>query len=131
MQLYPVNIVGESYYQQAIHGCSAGERVFICHEQDNPYDVHALRVETGRGDVIGYIPKTNWLRDAIHEQGCGATATILSIMGEPGQDLGVVLTVLLTDDDIPTRNFGEVVTRAVSVQMVAEKKQGLFRRLFR
>jgi len=47
------------------------------------------------------------LRDAIYEQGRGATATIMSINDGDWGKKGVVLSVMLTDDDLPERLYGE------------------------
>ncbi|SNS53770.1 HIRAN domain-containing protein [Sphingomonas laterariae] len=104
-KLYPVGIVGERNYQSAIKRCRQGERVYICHEPDNPYDDLALKVETGGGQTIGYIARTSWLRDAIHEEGRGCTATILSIAAGDAGALGVVLNVALSDDDVRERSY--------------------------
>lgn len=76
---YPFGIVGEASYQPAIRRCATGQRVLVLHERNNPYDDFALIVVTGDGETIGYIPKSSWLRDAIHEEGKGCAATIMSI----------------------------------------------------
>lgn len=104
-KVYPVGIVGEANYQAAIRSCCAGERVYVCHEEGNPHDDLALRVETGGGRTIGYIARSSWLREAIHEQGRGCVATIMAIEGEGRGALGVVLNVTLTDDDISVRAY--------------------------
>ncbi|ARS29054.1 HIRAN domain-containing protein [Sphingomonas sp. KC8] len=104
-KIYPVGVVGERNYQASIGRCRAGERVYICHEPDNPYDDMALKVETAGGETIGYIARSSWLRDAIHEQGRGATATIFNIAAGDTGLLGVVLHVTLTDDDIRERSY--------------------------
>lgn len=111
-KVYSLGVVGESNYQREIAKCSAGERVFICHEPDNPYDSRALKVETSDGDTIGYVPKSSWLRDAIHEQGRGVTATIASI-ADGGKGLaGVVLSVTLSDDEVSHRSYGVSESRS-------------------
>jgi hypothetical protein len=119
MKVYPVGLVGESNYQDPIRSCHRGEAVAICFERDNPYDDRALRVENDAGRVIGYVPKTNWLREAIHEEGRGVAATIKSIDEADKGLLGVVLDVTLTDDALPERFYG-----------VEERRSfwGLFRR---
>lgn len=105
-KIYPLGLVGESNYQAAIGSCHEGERVYVCHEPDNPYDRLALRVETGGGQVIGYIPKSSWLRNAIHEEGRGVTTTILSIEKARGtKNMGVVINVVLSDDDVSERSY--------------------------
>lgn len=107
MNMYFVGLVGESHYQAEIADCYEGETIRICFERDNPYDALALRAENSSGDVIGYVPRTNWLREAIHESGRGCAATIKSINeGGDAAQLGVVLFVTLTDDLIPERNYG-------------------------
>jgi hypothetical protein len=107
MKVYSVGIVGERNYQAAIRATSPGERAFVCLEDGNPYDDLALRVENAAGETIGYIAKSSWLRDAIHDEGRGCAATIKSVgRAANGQDFGVVLDVTLTDDDLPVRYYG-------------------------
>lgn len=136
MKVYPLGIVGEAHCQQAIEGCSAGEPVRICHEPDNPFDNMALRVETRAGEKLGYIAKSSWLRDAIHEQGRGVTATILSINDAEGGKKGVVLNVTLTDDDLPERFYGEdgppdVIGAARSAFATGATVANIFRKLIK
>lgn len=108
MTLYPLGIVGESNYRSAIERTCEGEVARICHEHDNPHDSLALCVENADGDIIGYIPASSWLRRAIHQEGRGVAATVKSIASAgPGTELGVVLDVTLTDDDIPVRQYRE------------------------
>jgi hypothetical protein len=101
---YPVGLAGESNYQAAICICRAGETVSVCHEIGNPHDENALVVLSNRGEKIGYIPRSSWLRDAIHEEGKGCEATILSIEGER-EPMGVVIDVRLTDDELEIRDY--------------------------
>lgn len=103
-KIYPLGLVGERNYQLEISSCSVGERVFVCKEPDNPFDDMALKVETASGRTIGYVPRSSWLRDAIHEQGRGVTATIKSMDGDMGL-IGVVLNVTLTDDELRERRY--------------------------
>lgn len=104
-KIYPQGIVGEQHYQDAVKTCRTGERVFICHEPDNPHDELALKVETAGGQTIGYLPKDCWIREAVHEQGRGVTATILSLEKSPRGFMGVVLNVTLTDDEVRDRSY--------------------------
>ncbi len=107
MKVYQLGIVGESNYQDAICQCIEGERVYVCHEPDNPYDDLALKVETAGGRTIGYVAKSSWLRRAIHDEGRGVTCTIRSLGRGDGDIVGVVLDVTLTDDDIRERAYGD------------------------
>ena len=101
---YSVGLAGESNYQEAICVCHEGEPVRICHEIGNPYDDDALVVVSQREETIGYIPKANWLRDAIYEQGNGCEAWIKSIHGER-EPMGVVIEVRLTDSELDCRDY--------------------------
>lgn len=106
MSTYPTGIVGERNYQDAIARCIEGEPVQVCHEIDNPYDKLALRVENARGEIIGYIGRDSWIRDCIHDEGRGCVATIRTIaVGETGM-LGVVLNVMLSDEQVHKRRYG-------------------------
>jgi len=107
VKVYPVPVVGEAKYQMAISLCREGEPVRICHETGNPFDELALRVETSEGETIGYIAKSSWLREAIHDQGRGTAASIRSINSGGEGMLGVVLDVTLTDDAVLDRRYGE------------------------
>lgn len=107
LKVYPLGLVGESHYQDAIRNCHPGESVAICHEPDNPYDNRALRVENDIGQLIGYVPKSSWLREAIHEEGRGVAATILSVADGGSGNLGVVINVTLTDDVLADREHGK------------------------
>lgn len=104
LKIYPVALVGESHCQAEIECSHDGERVWICHETGNPFDPLALRVESYRGEKLGYIARSSWLRDAIHQQGRGTAATIKSIDGEEGLR-GVVINVTLTDDEVGLRHY--------------------------
>jgi hypothetical protein len=101
---YPVGLAGESNYQGAICVCREGQPVRICHEIGNPHDDDALVVISIRNETIGYIPRSNWLRDAIYEQGVGCEATILSIHGER-EPMGVVIEVRLTEGELDARDY--------------------------
>jgi len=92
--------VGVSNYQDAIRQCEVGERVYIAHDRGNPHDDLALRAETGGGQVLGYVPKSSWVRKAIHEEGRGATCTVGSVGAGPSGHFGIVLNIALSDDDI-------------------------------
>jgi hypothetical protein len=112
MKIYPLGLVGESNYQTAISETYVGGLVRICHEPDNPYDELALRAENGAGEVIGYIPRTSWLRDAVFGSGRGCAATVREIMEGPDGMLGVVINVTLTDDLIPERSYAPKPTES-------------------
>ncbi len=108
MKVYSTGIVGESHYQDAIKETSPGERAWICHEERNPHDKLALRVENAAGQTIGYIAQSSWLRAAIHDEGRGCAATVKSVGNSAdGTTLGVVLDVTLTDDELPIRRYGK------------------------
>lgn len=97
---YKVGLVGESNYQDAIRGCKPGQRADVLHELGNPYDLDALVVTVGRGAKLGYIPKSSWLRDAIHEEEQGCSARIAAVnSGEDGA-LGVVIEVSLNNEGV-------------------------------
>lgn len=103
---YAVGIVGEANFQPAIRSCAPGDRVDVMHETGNPYDGQALAVVTGDGATIGYIAKSSWLRDAIHDEEQGCEASIRSIQrADGGEFLGVVLDVTLNDDILGTRAY--------------------------
>lgn len=103
--VYHVRLAGVSHYQDALSACSAGEPVRICHEPDNPYDELALRVESRWGDRIGYVPKQNWLRRAIFQDGRGVAATIEGIGQSPSGFYGAVISLAITDDEVGLRSY--------------------------
>ncbi len=87
---YPILLAGVSQYQAEIGRCRDLERVFLFHEANNPHDPLAIMVKTRRGETIGYLPMNNWLGNAIHRNGLGATAQILALKKWSGPT-GVVL----------------------------------------
>lgn len=105
---YSIGLVGESNYQRSIQTCLAGQHVYVIHEIGNPYDDLALAVVTALGQTIGYIPRENWLRRAIHEEAKGCDAHIRSIQGDSGR-LGVVIQVSLSPRRIETRAYAAPV----------------------
>ncbi|HEY0116266.1 MAG TPA: HIRAN domain-containing protein [Allosphingosinicella sp.] len=105
MSSYKVGLVGEQNYQPAIRQCRPGEKVYVVHEVGNPYDEEALAVESMRGMVIGYIPRSNWLRGAILTQGQGCEAIIASIERGTAEHLDVVLDVKLCDAELESRRY--------------------------
>lgn len=133
MKVYPLGIVGERNYQDAIKRCEQGEPVKICVEPDNPYDALALRVDSSRRETIGYIPKSSWLRDAVHEKGRGVTATIMDIKAGDGEFLGVVLAVTLTDDDLPERRYSKAKAAPAAAATAAAVKpmRKIFKSIFK
>lgn len=119
---YPLGIVGEQAYQAAIRRCRVGEAVSVIKEPDNPYDRNALRVTSSRGDCIGYIPRTSWLQDAVHQEGKGVAAVIMSIANGGRGFLGVVIAVTLTsngDTQESAVNTSNQSTLPRSTQMAA------------
>ena len=84
---YPILVAGVSNYQPAIARCREWDRVWLFHESDNPHDQLAIVVKTERGETIGYLPKNNWISDAVHREGVGATALILALKKWSGPTL--------------------------------------------
>lgn len=74
---YTVPLVGEQHYQAALKSCRVGDSVDLLYEPDNPYDAEAVVAVSRTGDTLGYIPRDNWLHDALRE-GKGAIAKISS-----------------------------------------------------
>lgn len=99
---FPVGIVGENKYQDAIRRCRIGELVTLVREPGNPYDPKAIAVVCPRGRTIGYIARDNFLQRAIHEERQHVAATILSLRNGPKGKVGVVIDVdLLGRDENP------------------------------
>lgn len=90
---FPVGLVGESKYQDAIRACRVGEAVTLLREPGNPFDAKATVVICPRGQTIGYIARDNFLQRAIHEERQQVAATILSFRNGPGGHVGVVIDV--------------------------------------
>lgn len=98
-KIYPVAIVGEQNYQSAVNTCRRGEKAYVLREPDNPYDAMALVVLNERGDTIGYIGRDHWLQDVVHQQERMPVASIKDIEPTDGGNLGVVLNVIVTDNE--------------------------------
>lgn len=97
-QSYPVNVVGESNFQDAIRTCRGGDAVALYRETDNPHDARAVVVKTSAGATIGYIPRDSWLQRVVHDDGCGATAAIKAVYRKPRA--AVVLDVMVSADPL-------------------------------
>ena len=95
---FAVPLVGGQHYQEAIRTCRVAERVFVRREPDNRYDERALKVQTLRGQCIGYVAKDSWLHRAIHDRGEEVTATILRLIANHRGITNVVLAVAPRDD---------------------------------
>lgn len=98
---YPVGLVGETNYQPAIKASSIADAVEILHEIGNPHDERALVVKNASGEKIGYIARDCWLQRAIHDESRSCVAVIWS-MNEGPHGLGVVVEVLLEDEEVKT-----------------------------
>jgi len=97
-------LVGVSFYQDAIGRCAPAQAVKIIHEPDNPHDEMALRVESIRAETIGYLPRRSAIHVAVHQDGRGVSAVIDSIGMGRSCLLGVRLSVALCDDIVPIRS---------------------------
>ena len=97
---YPVGLVGEQRFQEAIGTCREADGVSIVHEIGNPFDEHALVAVTAAGSRIGYVPRDNWLRGATFEQGLGNKATIKSITSGAEGNMEVILNVATSGDSL-------------------------------
>ena len=95
---YPVNIVGESFHQAAIRRCAEGDTVTLYREAGNPHDDRAIVVKTADGASIGYLPREHWLQRVVHEEGGGATVTILALHTVAG-NVSVVLSAVVDCTD--------------------------------
>lgn len=105
---YPVGIVGEQHYREAVARCRAGQPVVLYREPRNPFDAGAIAVTSAAGELIGYIPKDSFLYDHINTDGGGADAVIRSADPGSGGFRQIVLDVTLNDDGLDvlsTRGF--------------------------
>lgn len=103
-KFYPVGIVGERSYQDAICRLSEGQQVVLWHEPGNPYDDRAVAVATVQGATIGYLGRDAWLRDVLLDEGKPCTAWVLRLNKE-GKATGVVIEVVLSGKPIGRRDF--------------------------
>lgn len=76
---YPVGLVGESHYQRAIAKLSVGDPVYLYRQPSNPYDSYAIVATNSSGQVIGYIPKQNFVQGVVWNEGRGITARVFKI----------------------------------------------------
>ena len=103
-KFYPVGIVGERSYQDAIARLNEGQQVMLWHEPGNPYDDRAIAVAMSTGATIGYLPRDHWLRDVLLDEGKPFTAWVLRLAKE-GAATGVVIEVTLSGKPIGERAF--------------------------
>lgn len=98
---YPVRLAGTRSYAAAVGWAVEGDPVHILRERGNPYDPDALAVVDGDGRTLGYVPRDNWVRRALVDEGRGARARVTE------SDLGgLKIAVTLNDDGaIGERDF--------------------------
>lgn len=101
---YPVGIVGESNYQDAIEFLRTGEIVKLWHEPGNPFDSRAIAVAASDGDTIGYIPRDFWLREALLDEGKPVIARVMRLAKGP-KAIGVTIEVALAGVPLGKRPF--------------------------
>jgi hypothetical protein len=94
---YPVRLAGTRSYFAAIGRATAGDAVTVLREAGNPYDADALVVVDGDGSTLGYIPRDNWLRRALVDEGKGCRATVEDREAVSAA-VWMTIAVTLTDD---------------------------------
>lgn len=103
--VYPVGLVGEQHYQDAVRRCAPGDEVVLLTEVGNPHDKHAIVVVDRSGQTLGYIPKDNWLYAAVNLERKGATARVKSSgIGQNGF-LNVVIEPVLNRAMLGERRY--------------------------
>lgn len=99
-----VGLAGESAYQSAIKQLRVGDRVSVVHQVGNPHDEDALAVLSTEDQVIGYVPRANWLRQAIHDEGQGCDAHVYAL-NKAGAHIGVVIELELNSDGVDVIDY--------------------------
>lgn len=100
MGKYTVHLVGESNYQRAVAGLTAGQPVKLVPEPGNPHDPRAIKCVTRDNVTIGYVERDSWLTRVMIDEGTLVASRVLEIIGGgPGQTMrGVVLDVRTAAD---------------------------------
>lgn len=100
MGRYTVHLVGESNFQAAIRGISAGTPVKLTPEPENPHDPRAIKAVVRGTDTIGYVERDSWLARAMLDDGTKVASRVHEIIGGKADkpSLGVVLEVLTAED---------------------------------
>lgn len=96
---YPVGLVGERFYRDAVARLQPGRVALIVPEPDNPHDSLAVAVTDALGNKIGHLARDCWLRAAIHDEGKRPTATILRVDRSDPANPQVVIEVDLRPND--------------------------------
>jgi len=104
MGIYTLNIVGESYRQDAIKLCHEGESIILKREPNNQYDPNAVAVLREDGSQIGYLSKfdAEWVSRII-DRGTKVLARIKYIRG--GTPDKPSLGVLIEINTTPSRGW--------------------------
>lgn len=101
---YPVALVGERNYQDAIAAIGEGEEVVLFHEPDNPYDDRAIAVVC-HGDTIGYLPRDCWLGEALIDEGKPVSARVARLSSGTSGVTGVTIEARLAGEPLRTRPY--------------------------
>ena len=100
---YPVGLVGEQNYQAAVRALVVGETVKLLSEPKNQFDDNAIVAVNVRGQTLGYVPKANWLYDAINNEGQGAEASVKFVGMTENGFWNVVIDVVMNGQGIGVR----------------------------
>lgn len=95
---YPVTLVGEQHYAEAVGEARIGDRVALLREAGNPHDAQAIAVVDVEARTLGYIPRGGWLRRALIDEGKGAAAEILNRWDGEAGFVQLSIAVMLTGD---------------------------------
>lgn len=96
---YRCSVSGESFCQDAIARSEDHDPIDLVPDPTNRHDARAVIVRNSRtGEKLGFLPRDNWLKDAMLEQGKPVFARIGEI-GEVAGNFAVVLDVSFDDVD--------------------------------
>lgn len=98
-----VPVAGVSHRQEVVHRIRVGDPLVVRRDPTNPYDAHAVTVETLDGAVVGYLPRTlvgrvdaDRYRAVVDDKPCGGPTVgvrvrLLERVDEPAIDGDSVL----------------------------------------
>lgn len=81
--------------QDTIRHLKPGDKLKLVPEPDNQYDKTAVRIETAKGEQVGYVKRDSWLTKVVHERHFIPKTEVYQVIGG-GEDrsLGVVMKVI-------------------------------------
>lgn len=102
---YPLQLVGEQHYANAVKALRRGDQVWLEHEPNNPHDPRAIRATDVHDRTLGYAPRESCIHRVVLDEGKEVTGFVAELRkANNGTRLDVLLEVEVRS---PVERLGE------------------------